>query len=398
MLKGRSLVEPDNFSLSEMENLFTLAEKIEKEEKYLRESCRGKLLASLFFEPSTRTRLSFEAAMLRLGGSYLGFAEPSSSSTTKGESLADTIRTVAYYADAIVMRNPKEGAALLASWAELLSATHTDETLPNPYSADIAFWQKIAGEFTEKTRLMWYEGWFRDYDSVRQLWSSERDVMHLAPIFCGVADQGQITRLQVSVADPPQHSGWAPLSWPPVVMTLLGAAAAADMPKRAAELAYRFIDASYRSTDSRELDEHGGLPGVTREYLLSIIKGKWGEIDYTNAGIEGYGWGALSIHLIIRHLLGLRAIDPTTIALAPTLPQALRRPAANYTIAPIPWGKYLLSFTFRVKDTDNYEAILSVRPRTPAGQQAEQSEMVGEQKHQWEGTWGRERTFQLSHF
>jgi aspartate carbamoyltransferase catalytic subunit len=98
-----------------MDELFALAERIEEEPDYLRESCRGRLLAALFFEPSTRTRLSFEAAMLRLGGSCLGFAEPGSSSTAKGESLADTVRTVACYADVIVMRNPKEGAALLAS-------------------------------------------------------------------------------------------------------------------------------------------------------------------------------------------------------------------------------------------------------------------------------------------
>ncbi|MDR1588270.1 MAG: aspartate carbamoyltransferase [Treponema sp.] len=115
MLRGRSLIEPDNFSIKEMDKLFSLAEKIENEENYLRESCRGKLLATLFFEPSTRTRLSFEAAMLRLGGSCLGFAEPGSSSAAKGESLADTIKTVACYADVIVMRNPKEGASLLAS-------------------------------------------------------------------------------------------------------------------------------------------------------------------------------------------------------------------------------------------------------------------------------------------
>ncbi|MDR1618929.1 MAG: aspartate carbamoyltransferase [Treponema sp.] len=115
MLKGRSLIEPLDFSLQEMDGLFALAERIEGEEGYLRESCRGKLLATLFFEPSTRTRLSFEAAMLRLGGSCLGFAEPGSSSAAKGESLADTVRTVSCYADVIVMRNPKEGAALLAS-------------------------------------------------------------------------------------------------------------------------------------------------------------------------------------------------------------------------------------------------------------------------------------------
>jgi aspartate carbamoyltransferase catalytic subunit len=98
-----------------MEGLFTLAEKIETEDDYLRESCRGKLLAALFFEPSTRTRLSFEAAMMRLGGSCLGFAEPGSSSAVKGESLADTVRMASSYADVIVMRSPKEGAALLAS-------------------------------------------------------------------------------------------------------------------------------------------------------------------------------------------------------------------------------------------------------------------------------------------
>ncbi|GHT95678.1 aspartate carbamoyltransferase [Spirochaetia bacterium] len=115
MLTGRHLVEPGNFSIEEMDGLFNLAERIEQDGGYLRESCRGRLLATLFFEPSTRTRLSFEAAMQRLGGSCLGFAEPGSSSASKGESLADTIRMAASYADVIVMRNPKEGAALVAS-------------------------------------------------------------------------------------------------------------------------------------------------------------------------------------------------------------------------------------------------------------------------------------------
>jgi aspartate carbamoyltransferase catalytic subunit len=115
MLEGRSLIEPGDFTIGEMDYLFNLAERIEGERDYLRESCRGKVLAAIFFEPSTRTRLSFEAAMLRLGGACLGFAEPGSSSASKGESLADTVRTVACYADLIVMRNPKEGAALLAS-------------------------------------------------------------------------------------------------------------------------------------------------------------------------------------------------------------------------------------------------------------------------------------------
>jgi len=115
MLKGRHYIDPLNFSTEEMESLFVLAGKIEKNPAAYRDCLAGNVLATLFFEPSTRTRLSFEAAMLRLGGNCLGFADPGSSSVAKGECLADTIRTVACYADVIVMRNPKEGAALLAS-------------------------------------------------------------------------------------------------------------------------------------------------------------------------------------------------------------------------------------------------------------------------------------------
>jgi len=115
MLKNRSLIEPLDLSQDEMNDLFTMAEKIEAAPMEWHDRQRGKLLATLFFEPSTRTRLSFEAAMQRLGGSCLGFAESGSSSAVKGECLADTIRIVAGYADIIVMRNPKEGAALVAS-------------------------------------------------------------------------------------------------------------------------------------------------------------------------------------------------------------------------------------------------------------------------------------------
>lgn len=115
MLAGRNLIEPSNLSIEELDEVFSLAEKIIVDPSAFMDVCKGKILATLFFEPSTRTRLSFEAAMLRLGGSVLGFAEASSSSTTKGESLADTIRTVSSYTDIIAMRNPKEGSALLAS-------------------------------------------------------------------------------------------------------------------------------------------------------------------------------------------------------------------------------------------------------------------------------------------
>ena len=115
MLKGRHLLDPMDFTLEELEEIFTLADKIVKNQDEFSEVCRGKILATLFYEPSTRTRFSFEAAMLRLGGKVIGFSEPSSSSVSKGESVSDTVRTVGCYADIIAMRHPKEGAPRVAS-------------------------------------------------------------------------------------------------------------------------------------------------------------------------------------------------------------------------------------------------------------------------------------------
>lgn len=115
MLKGRSLLEPMDFSVGELEEIFDLADKIIENPAKYTHACDGKLLATLFYEPSTRTRFSFEAAMLRLGGQVIGFSEPNSSSVAKGESIADTIKTIACYADLAVMRHPKEGAPKVAA-------------------------------------------------------------------------------------------------------------------------------------------------------------------------------------------------------------------------------------------------------------------------------------------
>ena len=148
MLKGRSLIEPLDFTVEEMEELFVIAEEIEKKPDEWQDRLKGKLLASLFFEPSTRTRLSFEAAMQRLGGSCLGFAESSSSSASKGECLADTIRTVACYADVIVMRNPKEGAALVASrysQAPVINAGDGGHHHPTQTLADLLTIKRLRG-------------------------------------------------------------------------------------------------------------------------------------------------------------------------------------------------------------------------------------------------------------
>lgn len=115
MLKGRHLIDPMDFSADELEEIFSFTKEIIKNPGEFAHLCDGKLLASLFYEPSTRTRFSFEAAMMRLGGKVIGFSEPNSSSVSKGESVADTIRVVACYADIAVMRHPKEGAPKVAS-------------------------------------------------------------------------------------------------------------------------------------------------------------------------------------------------------------------------------------------------------------------------------------------
>lgn len=111
----RSLIDISELSVKELDGLINTANDIIENPKKYSEKCHGKKLATLFFEPSTRTRLSFEAAMYELGGNVLGFSESQSSSAAKGESVADTAKTVSCYADIIAMRHPKEGAPLVAA-------------------------------------------------------------------------------------------------------------------------------------------------------------------------------------------------------------------------------------------------------------------------------------------
>ena len=108
-------MNPLDFSVEELDRLFELAADIEANPAAFSHACAGKKLATCFYEPSTRTRLSFEAAMLNLGGSVLGFSDAASSSASKGESVADTIRIISCYADICAMRHPKEGAPMVAA-------------------------------------------------------------------------------------------------------------------------------------------------------------------------------------------------------------------------------------------------------------------------------------------
>lgn len=111
----RHLMNPLDFSVDELERLFDLADDIEKNPGKYEAKCKGKKLATCFYEPSTRTRLSFEAAMINLGGSVIGFSDAGSSSAAKGESVSDTIRVISCFADICAMRHPKEGAAMVAA-------------------------------------------------------------------------------------------------------------------------------------------------------------------------------------------------------------------------------------------------------------------------------------------
>ena len=115
MEKLRHMMNPLDFSVQELEDLFDLAGRIENDLKGYSHKCDGKILATCFYEPSTRTRLSFETAMIRLGGQVIGFADANSSSAAKGESVADTIRVISCFADICAMRHPKEGAPMVAA-------------------------------------------------------------------------------------------------------------------------------------------------------------------------------------------------------------------------------------------------------------------------------------------
>ena len=111
----RNIIDVTDLTVKEINELIDTAEDIAANPEKYREACRNKQLSTLFFEPSTRTRLSFESAMLALGGSVLGFSEANSSSAAKGETVGDTIHTVSCYADIIAMRHPKEGAPYAAA-------------------------------------------------------------------------------------------------------------------------------------------------------------------------------------------------------------------------------------------------------------------------------------------
>ena len=150
----RSLINILELSAEEIAGLIATAEDIIADPQKYAEACRGKKLATLFFEPSTRTRLSFEAAMYELGGQVLGFSEAASSSASKGESVSDTVKVVSCYADIIAMRHPKEGAPLVASMkadVPVINAGDGGHNHPTQTLADLLTIWREKGHFTNLT-------------------------------------------------------------------------------------------------------------------------------------------------------------------------------------------------------------------------------------------------------
>ena len=136
----RSLIDITDFSVEEIQDLLITACDISENPQKYAEVCRGKKLATLFFEPSTRTRLSFEAAMMELGGNVIGFSDAGSSSASKGESVADTAKMISCYADIMAMRHPKEGAPYVASkaaWIPVINAGDGGHCHPTQTLADL---------------------------------------------------------------------------------------------------------------------------------------------------------------------------------------------------------------------------------------------------------------------
>ncbi len=150
----RHLMSPMDLTVEELDKLMDLAEDIMKDPAKYAHKCDGRILATCFYEPSTRTRLSFESAMLRLGGQVLGFATADSSSAAKGESVSDTIRIISSYADICAMRHPKEGAPMVAaskSWIPVINAGDGGHQHPTQTLTDLMTIRSLKGSLSNMT-------------------------------------------------------------------------------------------------------------------------------------------------------------------------------------------------------------------------------------------------------
>jgi hypothetical protein len=224
------------------------------------------------------------------------------------------------------------GCALMANWAQALGRA----------DPEIERWRAASVDLAIRLGDMWRGGWFRDFDTRAQAWSAVRDPMQLAPLAAGLATPAQVAALAPAFdALPPHCDVYPPLVWPPVAYTVFEAALAAGRDAWAAEQAVALLDRVWRRMDARDPEPDGALPGVTREF--------WPEGDATtSAGTEGYGWGALTVHFLIRYVAGLRAESPDRFRLVPALPPAWRRPGTTFTVGPLAYGSGALTLTYAI--------------------------------------------------
>ncbi len=279
-----------------------------------------------------------------------------------------------------------QGCAILAAWAT---------TLERP-ADEIARWQAAATSHTAHVHNLWHDGWYHDFDARRRRWSGVRDPMQLAPLACGVAKPEHAAALGPAFAALPPHGGsWPPLVWPPVAHTVLEAALAVGMDMGAADLAAGVNDHAWTRMDARELEADGGLPGITREFWPHGGPG-------VSAGIEGYGWGALTVHFLVRHIVGLRALSPTSFLLVPALPPSSRRPGAAFRIGPVAYGAGTISLHYRIPDEVLADAVditldcsgvwgtVVARRHDDARELARgTADAAGNLRLEWRGTWLR---------
>lgn len=227
-----------------------------------------------------------------------------------------------------------QGCTILAAWATALE-------LP---SNEAVRWQAEAARHAAHVRELWRDGWYHDYDARQRRWSRVRDPVQLAPLACGLAPSEHAAALGPAFAALPPHGGsWPPLVWPPVAHTVLEAALAAGLDARVADQAATINDRAWTRMDARELEADGALPGTTREF--------WPHGGASvSAGIECYGWGALTVHFLVRYIVGLRALSPTSFTLVPALPPDWRHPGAAFRIGPLAYGSGTLALTYRIPE------------------------------------------------
>lgn len=242
-----------------------------------------------------------------------------------------------------------QAAAILGTWAQALGLAE-----------EAADWQQIAQEGTERTRAMWQaDGWFHDYDTRAGAWSPVSDAMQLAPLVCRCCLPEQTASLaplfRQDALLPKHGERWDALVWPPVAFTVIEAASAAGEHEAAARLTMHVLERAYRRSDSREVGSNGGLPGIARECWPD-----WGAPDDAGpGGIEGYGWGALGVALLMRHIVGLREVAPGYLLLQPVLSSAMLRPGSVLRIGPIPLAQGRLTLEFQAESNVGQRALLT---------------------------------------